>query len=58
MTRAEDMSEDETAITINKLQQENAELKRQVEIYKAQAKRHWMMILVSAGLFVLLVITR
>ena len=52
------MSEDETAITINKLQQENAELKRQVEIYKAQAKRHWMMILVSAGLFVLLVITR
>ena len=52
------MSEDETTVVINELQQENKELKRQVEIYKAQAQRHWMMILVSAGLFILLVITR
>ena len=58
MTRIEDMSEDQATVMINELQEENAELKRQVEIYKAQAKRHWMMILVSAGLFVLLVITR
>ncbi len=52
------MSETEATGVINKLQEENAELKRQVEIYKAQTKRHWMMILVSAGLFILLVITR
>jgi len=52
------MSEDQATIVINELQQENAELKRQVKMYKAQAKRHWIMILVSAGLFVLLVMTR
>jgi hypothetical protein len=58
MTRTEDMSEDQATLVINELQQENKELKRQVEMYKAQAKRHWVMILVSAGLFVLLVMTR
>jgi hypothetical protein len=58
MTRTEDMSEGQATIVINELQQENKELKRQVKMYKAQAKRHWMMILVSAGLFVLLVMTR
>ena len=52
------MSEDHATLVINELQQENAELKRQVKMYKARAKRHWMMILVSAGLFVLLVMTR
>ena len=52
------MSESQATIVINELQQENKELKRQVKMYKAQAKRHWMMILVSAGLFVLLVMTR
>ena len=52
------MSEDQATVAINKLQAENAELKRQVEIYKAQAKRHWIMILLSAGLFVLLVVNR
>ena len=49
---------DQATLVINELQQENKELKRQVEMYKAQAKRHWVMILVSAGLFVLLVMTR
>jgi CHASE3 domain sensor protein len=58
MTRIEDMSEDQATVVINELQQENNELKRQVKVYKAQAKRHWIMILISAGLFVLLVITR
>ncbi len=58
MTRTEDMSEDQATLVINELQQENKELKRQVEMYKAQAKRHWVMILVSAGLFVLLVMNR
>lgn len=58
MTRTEDMSETEATVVINELQHENKELKRQVEIYKAQAKRHWIMILVSTGLFVLLVINR
>ena len=58
MTWTEDMSESQATIVINELQQENKELKRQVKMYKAQAKRHWMMILVSAGLFVLLVMTR
>ncbi len=58
MTRTEDMSEDQATLVINELQQENKELKRQVKMYKARAKRHWMMILVSAGLFVLLVMTR
>lgn len=52
------MSEDQSTVVINELQQENNELKRQVKVYKAQAKRHWIMILISAGLFVLLVITR
>ncbi|MDP6029545.1 MAG: hypothetical protein QF358_06485 [Arenicellales bacterium] len=52
------MSEDQATLVINELQQENKELKRQVEMYKAQAKRHWVMILVSAGLFVLLVMNR
>ena len=58
MTRTEDMSEDQATLVINELQQENKELKRQVEMYKAQAKRHWVMILVSAGLFVWLVMNR
>ena len=58
MTRIEDMSEDQATVVINELQQENNELKRQVKVYKAQTKRHWIMILISAGLFVLLVITR
>ena len=58
MTRTEDMSEDQATVVINELQQENNELKRQVKVYKAQDKRHWIMILISAGLFVLLVITR
>ena len=52
------MSEDQTTVVINELQEENKKLKRQIETYKAQTKRHWMMILVSAGLFVLLVMTR
>jgi len=58
MTRTEDMSEDQATLLINELQQENNELKRQVKMYKSQAKRHWIMILVSAGLFVLLVVNR